>query len=162
MRRPEDGELILGSGSPWRKQLLQRLGIPFEVRVKKIDERFPTALQGAVIATHLAALKSEAFQPDKGEIVLTADTVVWHRGKTFGKPEDESQAFDMLRGLSGDVHEVITAVAVKSNRQSRVFCDRAKVYFKDLEPDEIEFYIRKHRPLDKPGAYGVQDWIWMR
>lgn len=151
--------LVLASSSARRKTLLELLGIPFEVRVKSVDERFPEGLKREAIPLYLAALKSSALQPDHKEIVLTADTIVWHRGSALGKPKDKTEAVQMLESLSGDQHEVITAVVIKSSTQTRAFYDSATVHFKALEPAEIQFYLSAYQPLDKAGAYGIQDWI---
>lgn len=152
-------KLVLGSSSARRKTLLALLDIPFEVQVKTVEERFPPKLRREAIAQYLAALKAKTFEPKAEEIVLTADTLVWHEGKALGKPRDKAQAALMLNTLSGSTHEVITAVALKSPSKMQTFYDTTKVYFKNLKTAEIDFYLKNYPPLDKAGAYGIQDWI---
>jgi len=156
-------KLILGSGSPRRKMFLEEMGLNFEVRRKSVDEVYPSHLQGKEISDYLAELKASPFKTElqSKEIVITSDTVVWHKGVSLAKAENSEAAFDMLRTLSGDWHEVITSVCfTTSDVQKTVNCS-TWVKFMEFNEDEINYYIEKCHPFDKAGAYGIQEWIGM-
>lgn len=153
--------VILASRSLRRQQLLKELGIDFEIVLKDFDESFPEGLDGVEIARFVAEKKCGAFKGliKKNEIVITADTIVWCRGKVLGKPACEDEAIEMLRELSGVVHEVITGVCILSSDNKIVFTDTTKVTFEELSEQEIHYYVEKYAPYDKAGAYGIQEWI---
>lgn len=156
-------KLILGSGSPRRKMFLEEMGLNFEVRPKSVDEVYPDHLQGKEISDYLAELKATSFKSElkPKEIVITSDTVVWHKGASLAKASNAQEAFDMLRTLSGDWHEVITSVCFTSlDTQKTVNCT-THVKFMDFTDDELNHYIQKCAPFDKAGAYGIQEWIGM-
>jgi len=153
---------LLGSKSPRRQHLLKELGIHYELVSIDVDEVFPDHLEGSEIPKYLSALKADAFpliDYPPNTILITADTIVWLEGKYIGKPEGKKGAVEMLGRLSGKTHEVYTAICLKSREAKRVFVIRTEVSFKTLSPEEIHFYIDHHRPYDKAGAYGIQDWI---
>ncbi len=155
-------KLILASASPRRKYLLSELGVPFEVEARHADESFPDHLQREQIPLHLAAIKSSTFSDAEltdGRIILTADTIVWVNGHVLNKPVDEEDAKRMLRILSGNMHEVYTAIQLRSQDRVILESDRTEVYFRALTEDEIDHYVDSFRPLDKAGAYGIQEWI---
>jgi septum formation protein len=153
--------IILASRSPRRKQLLEDLGIRFEIVCHDWNEDYPEGLKGSEIALHLATLKAETFreQVKDGEIIITADTIVWCNNKVLGKPSDEQEAIGIISEISGNTHDVITGVCLLSARRSRSFYSTTKVTFERLTPSEIEYYVRNYRPYDKAGAYGIQEWI---
>ncbi|UII76060.1 Maf family nucleotide pyrophosphatase [Flagellimonas sp. HMM57] len=157
----KDYKLILGSGSPRRKKFLEEMGLDFEVRPKSVEEIYPDQLQGEEIASYLAKLKANPFQKEleANEIVLTSDTVVWHKGKSLAKAEDKTDAFNMLQTLSNDWHEVITAVCFTFKTIQEVVTETTLVRFKELTSKEIDYYIDNYKPYDKAGAYGIQEWI---
>lgn len=152
---------ILASKSPRRKFLLKDLGLHFEVHTKEVDESFPESLKAEEIPLHLCKKKADAFdrELDENTIVITADTIVWINGHVLNKPEDYEDAVRMLKILSGKMHEVYTAVCIKSKHKTKVFYSLTKVYFKPLSEYEIEYYIKNFHPYDKAGAYGAQEWI---
>jgi septum formation protein len=154
-------KLILASQSPRRKELLKGLGFDFEVRTKDTNEDFPEDLDASEVAGYLSKKKAKAFAQEIGpnEIVVTSDTVVILEGKILGKPLDKEEAFEMLSGLSGKNHLVTTAVTFLSSDKILTLSDTAKVYFKELSVEEIEYYISRYQPFDKAGAYGIQEWI---
>lgn len=156
-------KLILASNSPRRQELLAKLGLLFEVRLKEVDESFPATLKRAEIAEYLAQKKAEAYQTDlqAGEVLITADTIVCLGDKVLNKPVDFAEARAMLHALSGRAHEVITGVCLQSQIKKVVLHDVTNVYFKELSEEEINWYVEKYQPLDKAGAYGAQDWIGM-
>jgi septum formation protein len=154
-------KLILASQSPRRKELLKGLGVDFEVRIKDINEDFPQNLDPSEVAGFLSAKKAAAFASEIGpdEILLTSDTVVILNGKILGKPADEEEAFEMLSALSGKTHLVTTGITFLTLGKELTLSDTAKVFFKELSRQEIEYYISNYKPFDKAGAYGIQEWI---
>jgi len=154
-------KVILASGSARRHQLLEELGIDFEVVVKPFDESFPDNLRGEQIAEYISAAKAKMFVNDakSNEIIITADTIVWLDDKILGKPFDKADALRMLREISGKTHEVITGVSVLYSKKIITFTDTTKVTFKEMTDDELNYYVEKYSPYDKAGAYGIQEWI---
>ena len=153
-------KLILSSNSPRRKELLAGLDIPFEVRVVKgIDESFPNDLPTDEIAEFVARKKADAYVVAEDEIVITADTIVVLDDEVLGKPRDLEDAAAMLRRLSGRTHRVITGVTLKNYVKQISFSVVSEVTFKSLSDDEISYYVHRYQPLDKAGAYGIQEWI---
>ena len=155
-------QLILGSASPRRQELLKSLGFDFLNKPVKVDEtEWPKDLQAQEIPLFLAELKADAYEEDLEEtdLLITADTIVWCEGKVFNKPANFAEGKKMLETLSGKMHEVFTAVCLKSANKQTTFYDVSRVYFKKLKPEEIEYYLTNYSPYDKAGGYGVQDWI---
>lgn len=155
--------LILASGSPRRQQFFRALQLDFEIRTRAVEEKYPEQLKGPEISDYLAQLKANAFKGElkPGEILITSDTVVWHNEKSLAKPASTSEAFTMLKILSGDWHEVITSVCFTTVTEQRTVADTTKVKFKKLTDEEIRFYVSTYKPFDKAGGYGIQDWIGM-
>lgn len=153
--------IILASGSARRQQLLRELGIDFEIVLKDFDESFPDGLTGEEIARYVAVSKAMTFSEEikDNEIIITADTIVWCRGKVLGKPADSDDAVNMLREISGRTHEVITGVTVMTKDKSMTFTESTKVTFEEMTESEIHYYVEKYAPYDKAGAYGIQEWI---
>lgn len=153
--------ILLASGSPRRKSLLSEMGIPFEVKTKDIDENYPDHLRKEEVAIYVATKKANAYSDEiaQGYTVITADTIVCFKDLILGKPSDNEDAFNMLRMLSGNRHEVITAVCIKSLQYNETFHVLTTVHFNELTDSEINYYIEHHHPFDKAGAYGIQDWI---
>jgi septum formation protein len=153
--------IILASDSPRRRQLLEQAGISFTLASVNCDEKFPDNLKNSSIAEYLAVAKSEAFSGElkENDILVTADTIVWCRETLLGKPAGYDEAFRFLRMLSGCEHEVITGISLKSLSGSDVFSVTTLVTFRELEDEEIDYYIRNFKPYDKAGAYGIQEWI---
>lgn len=154
-------EIILASSSPRRKAFLESLNIPFSIKTFSVDETFPPQLQGEEIAQHIVRQKNAPFKEiiKDHQIVITADTIVWCENRYLGKPQNKKAAKEMLSFLSGKSHEVITSVGFLTSRNFEVITETTKVYFKDLTDQEIDHYIEESSPLDKAGAYGIQEWI---
>lgn len=155
-------KLILASNSPRRRELLGGLGLDFEVRVLPgIDESYPAELQGGDIPLYISREKANAYigQLREEELLITADTIVWLDGQVLEKPKDEADAGRMLRALSGKTHQVFTGVCLTATAKQVAFSCRSDVTFCELTNDEIEYYVSHYHPLDKAGAYGVQEWI---
>ncbi len=154
--------LILASASPRRRQILEGAGLPFTLAAPyEVDEVWPAELPAEKVAGYLAALKSEAYpEPLKpGEILLTADTIVVLGERILGKPRDEGEAVEMLAALSGRAHKVITGVALRTRDGGETFGAQTTMWFRNLTPEEIEYYVAAFRPMDKAGAYAIQEWI---
>ncbi len=154
-------KLILGSASPRRQELLKSLGFEFSTKPINANEDFSSDLKAQGIPIYLAEKKANAYpeQLKENEILITADTIVWCEGKVLNKPADFEEGKKMLGSLSGKMHEVFTAVCLKSKNKQITFYDTSKVYFKKLKTEEIEYYLTHYSPYDKAGGYGVQDWI---
>ena len=141
---------------------MKELGIPFRiVDTGHSDENFPESLSGGEIARYLAEHKSDAYpEPlEPGQILLTADTIVWHKGKELGKPANRDEAISMILSLSGATHQVYTGVCLRSEKRRRAFFSVTDVTFSTLEINEVEGYVDRFQPYDKAGAYGIQEWI---
>ncbi len=155
-------KIILASNSPRRRELLAGLDIPFEVKVLPgVSESYPADLPTCETAEYIAREKAAAYQGmiADDELVLTADTIVVLGDEVLGKPRDAADAHGMLRKLSGKTHRVITGVCLTTAKQQRHFSVTTEVTFKELSDAEINYYVEKYKPLDKAGAYGVQEWI---
>lgn len=161
LKNPYNYELILASGSPRRQQFLNELEIPFRVQKFEVEEKYPRHLKGAEIAQHITTLKADPFRAiiKPQQLVITADTIVWHEDSYLGKPQSEKEAFEMLSALSGATHEVITAVGFLTIQEWDVITARTEVTFNMLSKNEIDAYIASGSPMDKAGAYGIQDRI---
>ncbi|MFW6275879.1 MAG: Maf family nucleotide pyrophosphatase [bacterium] len=152
---------MLASKSPRRQQLLQSLGIGFEVITKEVNERFPPGMHKYDIPVFLAELKSHSLIGllKKNDLLITADTIVWLEDEVLGKPADEKEANTMLQQLSGKKHEVISGVCLTSPKKKQTFYSTSSVEFKNLTKAEIDYYIKNFKPFDKAGSYGIQEWI---
>lgn len=167
--------LILGSNSPRRRELLAGLNFPYTAVSIDADESYPASLSGADIPIYISRAKARAYAENlsPNDVLLTADTIVWCNGEVLGKPKDENDARRMLRLLSGRTHQVFTGVTLLKPLSSRPpfpiegqggedmisFADRTDVTFRELTDEEIDYYIDNYRPFDKAGAYGIQEWI---
>ena len=155
-------KVVLASNSPRRKELLSGLGIEYTVRtMPDVDESFPDSLKGEEIPAYIANEKAKAYQSimKKDELVITADTIVWIDGQVLGKPETKMEAVNMLKTLSGRKHQVITGVCLTTIEWQKSFTATTDVTFAELTDEEIEYYVHHYSPMDKAGAYGVQEWI---
>lgn len=154
-------KIILASGSPRRQQFFKEMGIDFEVQLKSVEEVYPLELQGSEISDYLAVLKARALGGElkKNAILITSDTVVWHNKKSLAKATNGEEAYQMLKTLSNDWHEVITSVCFTTIAVQKVINHTTRVKFKELTDNEIWFYINTYKPYDKAGAYGIQEWI---
>lgn len=153
-------KLILASKSPRRQELLTLMGLEFSVVLKDVDETYPPDLSPPEIAIYISEQKAKAFgEVPFDQIVITADTIVCINGQILGKPDDEEHAFGMLSALSGNKHEVITAVSLLRHNEIRSFFEVSEVFFRTITPEEMRYYIANGHPMDKAGAYGIQEWI---
>ena len=154
--------VVLASNSPRRKELLGDLGIEFQVRtIKGIDESYPDDLPVLEIAEYISRKKAHAYRAEMhpDELIITADTVVILGNEVLGKPKDADDARRMLRELSGKTHKVVTGVTIVTTDATRSFSAISDVEFAELGDEDINYYVDNYRPLDKAGAYGIQEWI---
>ena len=160
--RLKNHRLILASASPRRRELLASCDLDFTLAEKfECEECYPADLEADRVAEYLSQLKSEAYPQalKEGDILLTADTVVIAGGEILGKPKDRADAERMLQTLSGATHKVVTGVTLRTTTQRISLSAESLVTFRVLENEEIAYYIEKYRPMDKAGAYGIQEWI---
>lgn len=148
--------LILASGSPRRRALLEELGLNLVVRPTNIDESPLPAEQPANHVERLAREKGAACEASIDDVVISADTIVTIDGQLLGKPTNDEHAAAMLRQLSGRTHEVMTGVAVRTNGETTSFVERTTVHFAELTDDDIHWYVGTGEPSDKAGAYAMQ------
>jgi septum formation protein len=153
--------LVLASASPRRRQLLQGLDLPVEITQVDVDETPPAGMPNDQVAVHLAVKKAEAWKGTLAvdQVLITADTTVLVDNTLLNKPIDDADARRMLTLLAGRSHRVITGVCLRTATRTVSFADIAIVHFRALDAEEIAYYVERHKPLDKAGAYGVQDWI---
>jgi len=153
-------KLILASNSPRRRELLSGLGLEYEVcTMPGLDESYPEGLSMEEIPQYISRKKATAYTLGKDELLITADTIVWLDGEVLGKPSDEEDARQMLRKLSGKTHQVVTGVTLSTTDQRHSFACVSQVTFARLTDTEIDHYVTHYHPLDKAGAYGIQEWI---
>lgn len=153
--------LILASASPRRQQLLKEAGFTFDIMVRETDESFPPYLKREAVALHIARNKVAAFDQEvqQGKTVITADTIVCLGDLILGKPADLKDAERILKLISGNTHTVITAVCIRNAAGTDCFHVATDVEFRAMTQDEITYYLSHYAPLDKAGAYGIQEWI---
>ena len=155
--------IILGSGSSRRRELLGMTGINFSVISIPVEESFPDSLKGSEISEYIVKNKSDAFNKSikKNEIIITADTLVWFENKCLGKPKDKDEAKYMLKLFAGKSHDVITSVGFLTINNFKILTESTTVTYKDLNNSEVDYYVENVNPIDKAGSYGIQDWIGM-
>lgn len=153
--------IILASQSPRRRELLSGLNIDFRIKTIDVEEDYPSDLLGEEIPMYLAEKKALAYVPTmkSNNLLITADTIVICEGEVLNKPSDQAQARQMLETLSGKTHQVITAVCIQTIQHRKVFNAKSDVKFAKLTEAEIDYYIETYKPMDKAGAYGIQEWI---
>ncbi len=156
-------KIILASGSPRRKQLLELAEISFEIIVSDVDETFPDEISTEQAAMHIAENKAVAVQRSLGngdeQTIIAADTVVVLNDEILGKPVDREDAIKILKKLSGKTHKVITGVCILSTSCKIIFSEETEVEFNALSKKQIEYYVDNYKPYDKAGAYAIQEWI---
>lgn len=151
--------IVLGSKSPRRIELMKMMGFPFEPINLNIAENYPTSLSPIQVAVFLSKKKTSGYSIKENEILVCADTIVYNNTTILEKPKSKHDAIRMLKYISGKRHFVVTGVTFKTQKQVISIYDKSIVYFKKLSTDEINYYIRNQNPLDKAGGYGIQDWI---
>ena len=157
-------KIILASGSPRRKMLLEWAEVPFEVIVSDTDESFSSSLSPSAVAVSIAQKKNQAVVEQlqneiSNAIVIAADTIVVLENEIIGKPVDRDNAIEIIQKLSGKKHEVITAVNIRDDQKDIHFYDVTEVVFHELTLEQISHYVDQYKPYDKAGAYAIQEWI---
>ena len=157
----KDFNIILASGSTRRHAFLKEMNLDFEIQLKPVKEIFPKHLKCEEITDYLAKLKAEPFLENiqNKDILITSDTIVWLDNKALGKPKDETDAFNMIKSLSNKTHQVVTSICFTLKTTQQIVNTTTKVTFKALTDEEIWYYVKTYKPLDKAGAYGIQEWI---
>lgn len=156
----KDKKILLASKSPRRQELLKGLGISFEIVLVNCDETYPNHLKNEKITDFISETKAKAYSElKKNEILITADTLVVLDDQILGKPKNEAHAFEMIKSLSQNTHQVYTSVSIKSIDQLITISDKTEVSFDFISDDEINYYIENYKPMDKAGAYGIQEWL---
>ncbi|MDR2835570.1 MAG: Maf family nucleotide pyrophosphatase [Bacteroidales bacterium] len=151
--------IILGSASPRRQEILSGIGINFTIKKIECDETYPENLTGTEIPIYISKKKAEKFILSENDLLITADTIVWLENKVLGKPVNFQDAFNTLKYLSGKYHFVYTGVCIKTNTLEKTFSSETKVKFSEISDEDIKYYIENYKPFDKAGAYGIQEWI---
>ncbi len=154
--------IILASNSPRRKQLLEMIGINFDVQPSSVYEDFNLNLSPEDFVQHYAREKSlDIAHKNHDHFVIGADTVVVYNQKILGKPKNIDDSFNMLKSLSGQTHSVYTGVSINKIDEgiSETFFEQTHVTFNKLTDEDISYYIETYKPLDKAGSYGIQDWF---
>lgn len=154
--------VLLASKSPRRRELLSMLRIPFHViSLGGIDETYPEEMQKDDVPQFLANKKADAYMSKlkDNEMIITADTLVIKENHIYGKPKTKEEARDMLLELAGKTHKVISGVCILTKEERKSFTSVTKVKFADLTPQEVKYYVENYLPLDKAGAYGIQEWL---
>ena len=154
-------KLVLGSQSPRRKAFLESLHLTFSTRSSSVEESYPADLVAEDIAIYLAELKFEALEPtlQEDELLITSDTVVWNNKTSLEKAANKDEAIRMLKALSNNKHQVITALCIGDSNKRWTSYEVTEVHFRALKEEEIEYYVDHYKPFDKAGAYGIQEWI---
>lgn len=155
--------LVLASKSPRRREIMEKMQIPFVLYTKDTEEHYPGHMPFREVPEFLALKKAEDVIHEVGndKVVLAADTIVLLENRIYGKPEDAADAKRILSELSGKMHEVITGVCLLSGTKKVCFSETTRVFFKELSAEAIEYYVESYHPLDKAGAYAIQEWIGM-
>lgn len=157
MNKPK---IILASKSPRRQKLIKGLELDYDIHTYEVDESFPSELQAEDIALYLAKKKALHFPAElNDEILITADTIVWVNNEVLNKPENDADAYRMLRTICGTTHEVYTGVCLRNRNKLHTFYERTEVTCKNLSDEDIHHYISNYHPFDKAGSYGIQDWF---
>ena len=157
----KDFNIILASASPRRHAFLKAMHLDFDIQLKPVEEIYPEDLKREEITDYLAKLKATPFTENiqYKDILITSDTIVWLDHKAIGKPKDEDDAFSMIKSLSNKTHEVVTSICFTLKTEQHLVNTTTKVTFKALTDEEIWYYVKTYKPLDKAGAYGIQEWI---
>lgn len=161
----EGWDIILASQSPRRQELLSGLGLRFrQMTLPNVDESYPASMPAQEVARYLSRKKAEAYRDiiEEHSLLITADTIVVLGEEILGKPRDEAEAIAMLRKLQGQSHQVITGVTLCTKQRIHSLQDIATVHFAELSDEDIRYYVEQYQPLDKAGAYGIQEWIGYR
>ncbi len=154
-------KIVLGSGSPRRRELIEHLKVPYSIRVSDVDEIIPVGMNPQDVPVYLSELKSNHLAKAMGddELIITADTIVIVDDEILGKPVDREDGYGMIKKMSGRTHQVVTGITIRTADEKISASDLSEVTFLSVSDEEIYWYIDNFNPMDKAGAYGIQDWI---
>lgn len=153
--------IVLGSASPRRSELLRQMGFDFRILKADCDEHFNEKDTPEEIVNSIAQQKADTLiqEVQAGELLICADTIVVLEQQVIGKPTSEDDAIQLLNRISGKKHDVFTGVILIKEEKRVAFTVKTSVFFRELSSEEIFHYVKKYQPLDKAGSYGIQDWI---
>jgi septum formation protein len=153
--------VLLASGSKRRHQLLSQLGVEFKIINSCIDESFSNNLKSSEITDYLAKKKSSILVKNlkKNDLLITSDTIVWHKKTALGKPKNRNEAFKMIKSLENSSHEVITSICISTLNFQITVNETTLVYFDSIDNNDLLYYINTYDVLDRAGGYGIQDYI---
>ena len=153
--------VLLASNSKRRHELLNQLGVEFKIVNQNIDESFSRNLKNSEITDYLAKKKSSSFIKNlqKNDLLLSSDTIVWHKNTALGKPKNRDEAFDMIKSLENSSHEVITSICISTIKSQVIVNEKTIVYFDNIDKNDLLYYTKKSDVLDRAGSYGIQDYI---
>ena len=153
--------VLLASGSKRRHELLNQLGVEFKIINQEIEESFSNELKCSEITDYLAKKKSSLLIKSlkKNDLLITSDTIVWHKNRALGKPKNRDEAFEMIKSLENSSHEVITSICISTIKSQVIVNEKTIVYFDNIDKNDLLYYTKKSDVLDRAGSYGIQDYI---
>ncbi|MEJ6698646.1 MAG: Maf family nucleotide pyrophosphatase [Flavobacteriaceae bacterium] len=153
--------VLLASGSKRRHELLNQLGVEFKIVNQEIEESFSHELKYSEITDYLAKKKSSLLIKSlkKNDLLITSDTIVWHKNRALGKPKNRDEAFEMIKSLENSSHEVITSICISTIKSQVIVNEKTIVFFDNIDKNDLLYYTKTSDVLDRAGSYGIQDYI---
>lgn len=153
--------VLLASGSKRRHELLNQLGVEFKIVNQEIEESFSNELKYSEITDYLAKKKSSLLIKSlkKNDLLITSDTIVWHKNRALGKPKNRDEAFEMIKSLENSSHEVITSICITTIKSQLIVNEKTLVFFDNIDKNDLLYYTKTSDVLDRAGSYGIQDYI---
>ena len=153
--------VLLASGSKRRHELLNQLGVEFKIVNQEIEEFFSNELKCSEITDYLAKKKSSLLIKSlkKNDLLITSDTIVWHKNRALGKPKNRDEAFEMIKSLENSSHEVITSICISTIKSQVIVNEKTLVFFDNIDKNDLLYYTKTSDVLDRAGSYGIQDYI---
>ena len=153
--------VLLASGSKRRHELLNQLGVEFKIINQEIEESFSNELKCSEITDYLAKKKSSLLIKSlkKNDLLITSDTIVWHKNRALGKPKNRDEAFEMIKSLENSSHEVITSICISTIKSQVIVNEKTLVFFDKIDKNDLLYYTKTSDVLDRAGSYGIQDYI---
>ncbi|MEJ6764205.1 MAG: Maf family nucleotide pyrophosphatase [Flavobacteriales bacterium] len=153
--------VLLASGSKRRHELLNQLGVEFKIVNQEIEESFSHELKYSEITDYLAKKKSSLLIKSlkKNDLLITSDTIVWHKNRALGKPKNRDEAFEMIKSLENSSHEVITSICISTIKSQVIVNEKTLVFFDNIDKNDLLYYTKTSDVLDRAGSYGIQDYI---
>jgi septum formation protein len=153
--------VLLASNSKRRHELLNQLGVEFKIIHQDVDESFSNELKSSMITDYLAKKKSSLLIKNlkKSDLLITSDTIVWHKNSALGKPKNRTEAFKMIKSLENSSHEVITSICISTVNFQVIVNEKTLVFFDSIDENDLLYYTKTSDVLDRAGSYGIQDYI---